>query len=426
MSYPVVRRLEVWRQLERGGRVLAGTLAQNRQGVFFQYADDYLGQYKSLSPFALASDLSLQSAPAAPHGGLHGVFADSLPDGWGLMLMDRVFRQAGVLPDQVTAMDRLAFVGERGAGALQYCPVSALGSPVDQHASSLAELGLNAQALFDGQTTQLLAELVRAGSSGGARPKAQLYLSDNDSDLCSTSPGQGMSPYLVKFTSAQLALGHEEGLCEAVYLELARRAGIDVPKWRLLDAPAASGAKAWLALERFDCTSAGGRLHLHSACGLLGADFRLPSLDYVDLIKASSMLCKSPAAGQEQFRRGIFNLFAVNQDDHSKNWAFLQNDKGDWQLAPFYDVTFSPGPYGEHATAYGGFGKAPPLKVMQTLADVANFSGWAKAQEVIRVVAAAIADWNEVAEHFGVSIETRRLVSEQLNAVYAQNRGLLG
>lgn len=222
------------------------------------------------------------------------------------------------------------------------------------------------------------------------------------------------------------AQGHEEGLCEAVYLELARRAGIDVPKWRLINAPAASGAKAWLALERFDCTSTGGRLHLHSACGLLGADFRLPSLDYVDLIKASSMLCKSPAAGQEQFRRAIFNLFAVNQDDHSKNWAFLQNDKGDWQLAPFYDVTFSPGPYGEHATAYGGFGKAPPLKVMQTLADVANFSSWARAQEVIREVAAAIGDWNEVAEDFGVSIDTRRLVSEQLNAVYAQNRGLLG
>lgn len=89
-------------------------------------------------------------------------------------------------------------------------------------------------------------------------------------------------------------------------------------------------------------------------------------------------------------------------------------------------MTFSPGPYGEHATAYGGFGKAPPLKVMQTLADVANFSGWARAQEVIREVAAAIADWDEVAEHFRVSIDTRRLVSEQLNAVYAQNRELLG
>lgn len=297
MSFPMVRRLDVWRRLEDGDRVPVGTLAQNRQGVFFQYADDYRSRFGNLSPFALALDSSLQKAPAAPHGGLHGVFADSLPDGWGLLLMDRVFRQAGVLPDQVTAMDRLAFVGERGAGALEYRPASEMGSPVDEGASSHAELGMNAQALFDGETTQLLAELVRAGSSGGARPKAQLYLPDDDSGLCSTTPVEGMRPYLVKFTSAQLALGHEEGLCEAAYLELARRAGIEVPNWRLISAPAASGAKAWLALERFDCTAAGGRLHLHSACGLLGADFRLPSLDYVDLVKASSMLCKSPAAG---------------------------------------------------------------------------------------------------------------------------------
>jgi serine/threonine-protein kinase HipA len=425
MSFPMVRRLDVWRRLEDGDRVPVGTLAQNRQGVFFQYADDYRSRFGNLSPFALALDSSLQKAPAAPHGGLHGVFADSLPDGWGLLLMDRVFRQAGVLPDQVTAMDRLAFVGERGAGALEYRPASEMGSPVDEGASSHAELGMNAQALFDGETTQLLAELVRAGSSGGARPKAQLYLPDDDSGLCSTAPVEGMRPYLVKFTSAQLALGHEEGLCEAAYLELARRAGIEVPNWRLISAPAASGAKAWLALERFDCTAAGGRLHLHSACGLLGADFRLPSLDYVDLVKASSMLCKSPAVGQEQFRRAVFNLFAMNQDDHSKNWAFLQNDKGDWRPAPFYDVTFSPGPYGEHATAYAGFGKAPPLKAMQALAAAANVSGWAQAQEVIREVVAAIGEWDELAQNFGVSFETRRMMSDRLNAVYAQNRGLL-
>lgn len=62
---------------------------------------------------------------------------------------------------------------------------------------------------------------------------------------------------------------------------------------------------------------------MHSACGLLNADYRAPSLDYLNLIKASRQLCRSPAAGQLQFRRAVFNLLACNQDDHSKNWAFF-------------------------------------------------------------------------------------------------------
>ena len=116
-------RLDVYRRLRSGERVLAGQLAQNRQGVFFQYAADYLASHPNLSPFRLPFDATLHQAPATPHGGLFGVFADSLPDGWGTLVMDRVLRQHGVLPSQVTSMDRLAYVGDRAAGALEYAPV---------------------------------------------------------------------------------------------------------------------------------------------------------------------------------------------------------------------------------------------------------------------------------------------------------------
>ena len=144
----------------------------------------------------------------------------------------------------------------------------------------------------------------------------------------------GDEAWLVKFTSKNLALGHEEGLCEAVYLQMASHAKCQPPMWQLIEAPKNSGAKAWLALKRFDYLpnkqevpanqavpnrQDAGRLHMHSACGLLDVDFRSPGLDYVDLIKASRQLCKSPAAGQLQFRRAIFNLLAANQDDHGKN-----------------------------------------------------------------------------------------------------------
>ncbi|MGX9419391.1 type II toxin-antitoxin system HipA family toxin [Vibrio sp. WJH972] len=436
MSFKSIQKLNVERTLTTGEIVSVGILAQNRQGVFFQYDEKYLSRFGNLSPFTLQGDVRLQQAPKEPHQGIHGVFGDSLPDGWGLLLQDRVFRQKGVIPAQVTAMDRLAFVGQQGMGALSFTPVSEFSS--DQRSDiDLATLGLEAQNLFDqsqtydldGNTQQVLTTLVAVGSSGGARPKAQIYMPAGDATQCRTYAQPGDEAWLVKFTSKNLALGHEEGLCEAVYLQMAELAKCRPPMWQLIEAPASSGAKAWLALKRFDYLPAqknAGRLHMHSACGLLDADFRSPSLDYSDLIKASRQLCKSPAAGQLQFRRAMFNLFAANQDDHSKNWGFLQADDGSWELAPFYDVTFSPHPFNEHATAFAGYGKAPPLKVMQKLAASAGFATWRQAQECIQEVVDAISQFRPLAEQHGVSMITVLAIEKTLAERKQENAALLG
>ena len=417
MTFKPVRKLTVTRTLATGQAVTVGVLAQNRQGVFFQYDADYLGRFGNLSPFGLKATTELQLAPKRPHSGLHGLFGDSLPDGWGSLLQDRVFRQHGILPAQITAMDRLAFVGASGMGALSFSPTSEyrLASTGD---IDLAKLGLEAQAFFDGQTEEVLADLVAAGSSGGARPKAQFYISPDEPDRCRTVARPGDEAWLVKFTSRNLPLGHEEGLCEAVYLHLAGKLGLEPPEWRLFEAPEQSGARAWLGVKRFDWIShpqKAGRLHMHSACGLLDADFRTPSLDYEDLIKASRHLCRSPAVGKLQFRRAMFNLFACNQDDHSKNWAFLQDDAGEWTPAPFYDVTFSPHPYQEHATAYAGFGKNPPLKAIQGLAARAGYAKWELARKDIDGIVDALADFAAVARDFGVDRGTAELIGRQLD-----------
>lgn len=419
-----VEQLEVWRILESGEFCRVGTLVQNAQGIYFQYAQDYLQIGHNLSPFGLAFDASLQKAPLEPHQKLHGVFADSLPDGWGTLLMDRSFRQMGVLPQQLTALDRLAFVGSRGMGSLFYRPESLINPTNLSVMLTIDELGLEAQAVFDGQATDVLSALVAVGSSGGARPKAQVYLNESNQH-CATYPIENYRPYLVKFTSAHLALGHEEGLCETVYLKMADLAGIDVAAFHLLTAPQSSGATHWLAVERFDVASDNGRYHLHSACGLLDADFRMPSLDYETLIKVANTLCKSPQAGQDIFKRAMFNLLALNQDDHSKNWAFLQNDIGVWVLSPFYDVTFSPTPFGEHSTSFAGYGKQPPLKAMQTLAKAANFKDWPTAQESIQRVLNALDHWSALATEVGVSPATRQLIQQQLDQVRLDNQVLL-
>lgn len=405
-------------------------LAQNRQGVFFQYDDDYLSRHPSLSPFTLPFDAGLHPAPPTPHEGLHGVFADSLPDGWGRLLMDRIFRQRGILPSQLTAMDRLAHVGDRGLGALEYLP----GTERSDHPETridIWETGEHARAVFDAEREDVPNALAFGVSSGGARPKIEVYLpADGDPSQARLRPAPGFEAWLVKFTSASLPLGHEEGLCEAAYLTMAKEAGVETPEWRLLRGRTSPTSHSgppitWLALKRFDCSAGGGRLHLHSLAGLLDADFRAPSMDYEDLIKASQVLCASAAVGRTQFARAVFNLLAANQDDHTRNWAFLQDDGGNWRPAPFYDVTFSPSPRAEHMTAFLGHGADPPLDAMQQLAAQANFAEWRQAREVIDRVADAIGRWDRVAADLGVTGETRRLIERRLNEVRTSNKALV-
>ncbi|VAX08672.1 Toxin HigB / Protein kinase domain of HipA [hydrothermal vent metagenome] len=418
-------KLNVYRQLSEGGRVLAGQLAQNSQATFFQYDADYLAHYHSLSPFKLPFNSDLCQAPEHPHQGLHGVFADSLPDGWGLLLMNRVFRQHGIHPQQLTAMDRLAYIGARGMGALTYAPVSEHAEPDQNALIDIAVLAESAIQMFDGQTEEVLAALANAGGSGGARPKALIFMDPQNPQCVATIPRPGFQPWLIKFTSQNLLLGHEEGRCEAAYLTMAHNAGIQVPDWQLIEA---SGSKAWLATRRFDCSPNhhyAGRYHVQSLCGLLDADFRQPSIDYEDLIKASQILCQSPAIGKVQFVRAMFNLFAANQDDHSKNWSFLMADDGQWQPAPFYDATFSPNANNEHTTAFVGYGKQPPLRAVQQLANQANFSSWNEAQEYITRIVDAISQWSIIATELGVCQRTRTLINAQLNAAWQQNKHLI-
>lgn len=417
MAFSPVQKLMVRRRTLDGQLVDVGVLAQNRQGVFFQYRESYLSTYGNLSPFTLKADLTVQAAPKTPHLGLNGVFADALPDGWGLLLQDRVFRQHGILLNDITQMDRLAFVGNAALGALSFSPISEH-STIQIDSVSLNELGINAQQIYDGQTEDVLSALVAGGSSGGARPKAQIYFNGDNFNSCRTFEKSGDDAWIVKFTSKNLSLGHEEGQCEAVYLTLAKELGLNPPKWKLLNASERSGTKKWLAIKRFDfrknSEGKSGRFHMHSACGLLDADFRSPSLDYDDLIKASSVLCKSPALGQIQFRRAMFNLVFLNQDDHSKNWAFLQDDEGQWQPAPFYDVTYSSHPFGGQATSFSGFAKMPPTKALQKLAQSASYRNWQSAKEVIEETVDKVTDFERVAIDLGVSPTTISLIKQRL------------
>ena len=424
-AFTPVRQLFVHRRLSNGEKVAVGQLAQNTQGVFFQYDENYIAHYHNLSPFKLTIDNQLQAAPAVPHAGLHGVFGDSLPDGWGLLLMNRAFRRHGIPHHKITVLDRLAYIGEHGMGALSYTPASVIAQTHVDARVDLAQLGHDAEALYEGTMEEVLPQLAIGGSSAGARPKSQIFIDSHCPEQVSTQAKPGLEPWLIKFTADPFLLGHEEGLCEAAYLKMASMAGIDVPQWQLTSAPAKEKAIAWLTMRRFDCTSDKdwqGRYHVQSLCALLDADFRQPSLDYMDIIGMGQTLCQSPAVGQKLFRRAMFNLFSGNQDDHCKNAAFLMDDKGEWTPTPAYDLTFSPTPYGEHTTSFDGYGKAPPLKVIQKMADHACFKDWSQAKGVIQEVMESISQWVIIANELGISRQIKKQIHDQLNILWKENR----
>lgn len=361
------RKLEVHRRLSNGRSKRVGELAENQSGIYFQFDQNYLNAHHSLSPFALKDDTSLQLGPKTPSQGLHGVFADSLPDGWGLYLMDRLFRQNGIAPSSVSALTRLAFIGNNCLGALYY-------QPANQFSANDLEHGLNIQALgklaideFEGTESDIVTTLMETAGSGGARPK--INVSYTETGQYSTKPNAKGSKRIIKLTSKHFYLQQDESLVEHACMTLANTAGIKTAPFGLIDS---GNGSYWLYQDRFDCVGDHGNYHMISAAGLLDISYREPALDYIELIKATRKMCGATDA-RNLLKRALFNFLICNQDDHAKNFAFLSNDNDQWSLSPFYDVVYSPSPYQQHMTSYDGNGKGPTHEGLKNMAAQANW-----------------------------------------------------
>lgn len=389
--------LIVKRRLSNGSVENVGRLAEDSSRVYFQYDDSYLSAHtSSLAPFNLRYDNTLQEGLRYPHYGLHGVFADSLPDGWGLYLMDRVFRQNGYNPANISALERLAFIGNLGLGALFYEPEIQFSDKDSARDIEFIALGKEAVKEFEGTESHLIAHLMRAGGSGGARPKLNVTkLADGTFATRADAVGDKL---IIKLTSEKFYLKHNEGLVEYVYMKMAERVGIEVADFDLFDT---GEGQYWLQQSRFDCIGEQGRLHMISACGLLDASFREPSLDYVDLIKATRILCGVDEA-RKLLRRAIFNYLMVNQDDHSKNFAFLADDNDNWHLSPCYDIVYSPSPSDEHMTAFNGHGAKITKEAMMLMAGHAGLSGAKAVTNIADEIYNSVKDFYIEAQNIGV------------------------
>lgn len=410
-----MRRLEVRLAFDDVERTV-GTLAARDRRTYFEYDPAFLATGPEISPVRLPLRAGVHEGPATPFGGLHGVFADSLPDGWGLLLMDRAFRQRGIARERVTALDRLAFLGPRAMGALTYHPST---GPEEDPGDTLQldELAAEAERVLAGSAEDVLPELLRAGGSpGGARPKVLVGFREGDGAMVSGSERlpDGFRGYIVKFgTRADPA---EMGAVELAYSRMAEAAGISVPRARLFATPA--GAR-YFAAERFDRPD-GGRRHVHTLAGMLEADFRIPSLDYEAYLRATLVVTRDHTQVVEAFRRMVFNVLAHNRDDHARNFAWLMQPDGEWRHTPAYDLTFSAGPGGEHSMAVAGEGRAPGRRHFD---DLARLMSIRSAASIVEQVDAAVSRWPGFAETTGVPASLADEIAARLREVRAAALG---
>ncbi len=361
---------------------LVGTLAlyKNRFAAF-AYSDSWLEKGFSISPFSLPLEKKVFIPEWEPFGGIHGIFNDSLPDGWGRFLVDRMLLKANINLDKISMLDRLAIVGSNGMGALTYEPEHFLVETKDIGAN-YDELCTECENILnsDSKSEKNLDKLFEAGgSSGGARPKIFTKIDDKD--------------WIIKFPSS--IDSKEIGLQEYEYNLCAKKCGIEISECRLFPSKNCAG---YFGTKRFDRNNFGkSRILMASASALLETSHRIPNLDYNTLLLLTLKLTKNNEDIEKLFRLMCFNVFAHNRDDHSKNFSFLYDEKKScWHLSPAYDLTYSNSLGGEHATTINGEGKNPLLKDILAVAEKNGIKlSYAKqiAEEIQYFVKTDLAKW---------------------------------
>lgn len=325
---------------------IVGTLAlYNKYCIAFEYCDEWISNGFSISPLSLPLQKKVFLPKADPFDGLFGVFYDSLPDGWGRLITDRLLRKNGVEPNTLTMLDRLAIVGRSGIGALTYEPENVISD--SESNLSLDEISLECQKIINNNSSDKLDALVSLGGSpGGARPKILTKIDNED--------------WIIKFFSKEDK--DDIGRQEYKYSKCARKCGIEMEECRLFSSDICEG---YFGTKRFDCMMYDNtivRRHIISASALLETSHRIPNLDYNTLMKLTLQLTGDMSECEKLYKLMCFNVFAHNRDDHSKNFSYIYiENESRWVLAPAYDLTYSNSIGGEHATTINGEGMNPSL-----------------------------------------------------------------
>ncbi|PRD41606.1 type II toxin-antitoxin system HipA family toxin [Phyllobacterium phragmitis] len=398
MKFRPITKMRVILDLEGSQRNM-GTLAWSTEErrAYFEYAAEFIAAPLLISPFHLGVKAGLLPSQHEPFNGLHGLFNDSIPDGWGRLLLDRRLQKAGVDYHTLTALVRLSAIGTSGMGALAFVPEL----PDDKHGGGDLDWFVEQVELVQNEmdTAEIDALQGAQGGSAGARPKIMIGLSPDQNTFVIDYGHQlkpGLERWMVKSRSSDDPI--DIGVEEHAYALMARAAGLEMADTRVLQT---KKGNRLFATKRFDRTPQ-GRLHMHTASGLLYADHRQASLDYGSLHKLTHMMTRDSAEVLRMFGHMVFNVYARNRDDHSKNHSFLMGSDGRWKLSPAYDLTFSAGPGGQHSALIAGEGLNPGRQHLLAVANGASISEQ-EALNVIERIRSAVDRWPMFADEAGLS-----------------------
>ena len=382
-----------------------GELVSEGRNIYFKYYTDFITKGIDISPIKLKVNTAINKADAIPFDGLFGVFADSLPDGWGKLLLDRALTAKGIDISDLTMLDRLAFVGSKGMGALIYKPEIDDGSH-KQFEFELDKIAKATQKIISGTATEILDELyILSGSSGGARPKIVVGYNPKTQHIMAAEKDLpfGYEHWIIKFPSSSDKA--DIANIEFAYYKMALDAGIEMSECKLFKG---KSGQVYFGTKRFDRIG-NHRLHMHSAAGIMHDNFRFSNLDYGHIMDCAFTLERDVNAYEKILRLAAFNVFAHNRDDHSKNISFLMNDTGHWKVAPAYDLTFSSSAHGMHSIMISGE-SANPTK--QHLIDLANYFKIKNASYIIDDIQEVIYNWKNYANQCNIGADSKNRIQK--------------
>lgn len=330
----------------------------------FQYDKKFLGKKWDLSPlkmpmrngdriYSFPELLPSKDSIQDTFKGLPGLLADSLPDKYGNLLIDKWLAQNGRVPNNMNPVEKLCFIGTRGMGALEFEPsqIKTSKNTFSIEIKSLVEIAqkmLSNRESFETKLEpdeqQAMEQILKIGTSaGGARPKALIAFNESTKEVRSgqTKVSNGFSHWLLKLdgvSGVQFGDSYGWGRIEYAYHLMAKECGIEMTECFLLE----ENDRAHFMTKRFDREGSNTKHHIQTLCGINHFDYgNLYGYGYEQVFQTMRMLNLPHPQAEQMFRRMVFNVLATNCDDHTKNFSFRLKKDGIWELAPAYDVCYS-------------------------------------------------------------------------------------
>ena len=429
----MVKKVEAAEVVLWGRTIGAVVWDDEEQLATFEYTGAFQRSAVELAPLQMPLGPRIHRFPELSresYQGLPGLLADSLPDRFGTLLIDQWVQRQGRTVESFSPIERLCYIGRRGMGALEFESALNLGGNFDapgiveiDRLVALASDALSEKLSLDTSLhdEEALNDIIRVGTSaGGARAKAVIAWNEETGEVRSgqVDAGLGFEYWLLKFDGVsnnrdtELADPQGFGLVEFAYSQMARAAGITMAPTRLLR----ERGRGHFMTKRFDRADDGGKVHMQTLFALAHYDFNLAgAFSYEQTLSVMRRLGLPHGDIVEQIRRAYFNVVARNQDDHTKNIAFVMDRRGVWRLSPAYDVMWAHNPQGQwtnrHQMAINSKRDDFTIEDLRHLAREGGLSPSA-ADDLLAEVDAAVADWPRLAATAGVAPNAIRTISE--------------